>query len=320
MIKRLQRLTTLLIFMILCLTIGSPAVQAAENPSLELDVTVNLSGVLPTVPEDFLIKLAAEEIGNPMPEATLNGVYTMAVTGAGTKTFPKMTFSKVGIYNYRIWQQPGLEEDGYYDTTIYHLNVFVTNAPGGGLEITSLLYKNDEKEKSPEVIFDNRYAAPAVVRFTAQKLLDNKIPLDNQFTFVLTDASGTVLQTKKNLGDDVMFDEIALKETGARVFYLKEEKGSDPFILYDQTLYKITVNVSKNTIGDYVASMTMEVNGQIYSGNPIFRNRTLEIEDVSDKPKPELPRTGESKSMLPVVGVLLLIGGVSLNLNRKKTH
>src|SRR5690554_5276083 len=70
--KSLHRLTTLLIFMILCLTIGSPAVLAAESPSLELGVTENLSGTLPAVPEDFLIKLAAVEIGNPMPEATLN--------------------------------------------------------------------------------------------------------------------------------------------------------------------------------------------------------------------------------------------------------
>lgn len=311
----LQRLTTLLIFMILCLTIGSPAVLAAESPSLELGVTVKLSGTLPTVPEDFLIKLAADEIGNPMPEATLNGVYTMAVTGAGTSTFPEMTFTKVGIYNYRIWQQPGLDPNGYYDTSIYHLNVFVTNALGGGLEIISLLYKDDETEKSPDVIFNNHYANPAVVRFTAQKQLDAKSPLDNQFTFMLTDADGVVLQTKRNQADAVIFDEIAIRENGTKVYYLKEEKGSNPFILYDPSVYKITVNVSKNSVGDYIAATTTELAGQTYSGIPIFRNRTFEIEDVRD-----LPRTGEAQSMLPIIGVLLLLGGVTLNLHRKKTH
>ena len=313
--KSLHRLTTLLIFMILCLTIGSPAVLAAENPSLELGVTVNLSGILPTVPEDFLIKLEADEIGNPMPEATLNGVYTMAVTGGGTSTFPKLTFSKVGIYQYRIWQQPGLDPNGYYDTTIYHLNVFVTNAEGGGLEITALLNKAGETEKSDEIIFENRYATPAVVKFTAKKLLDDKIPINNQFTFMLTDADGTILQTKRNLADDVIFDEIALRETGTKVYYLREEKGSNPFVLYDPSVYKITVNVSKNSTGDYVATTTTELAGQIYSGIPVFKNKTLEIEDIRD-----LPGTGEAQSMLPILGALLLLGGVTMNLKRKKTH
>ncbi len=309
--KSLHHITTLLIFMILCLTIGSPAVLAAENPSLELDVTVNLSGILPPVPEDFLIKLEADEIGNPMPVATLNGVYTMVITGAGTANFPKLTFSKVGIYKYRIWQQPGLDPNGYYDTTIYHLNVFVTNAVGGGLEITSVINKDGEIEKKPDVIFDNRYANPAVVRFTAQKLLDNKTPLDNQFTFMLTDADGAVLQTKRNLADGVTFDDIVIKETGTKVYFLKEEKGANPLIQYDPTVYKITINVSKNSTGDYVATSTIEVSGKIYSGIPIFKNKTIIR---------ELPKTGEAQSMLPILGVVLLLGGVTLNLKRKKTR
>lgn len=315
--KSLKRLTTLLIFMILCLTIGSPAVLAAENPTLELGVTVKLSGTLPTAPEDFLIKLAADEIGNPMPEATLNGVYTMTVTGAGTATFPEMTFSKVGIYKYRIWQQPGSDPNGYYDSTIYHLNVLITNAEGGGLEITSLLYKNEETDKSPDVIFDNHYANPAVVRFTAEKLLDEDIPDDNQFTFILMDEEETVLQTKRNLGKDVIFDEIAIRETGIKVYYLREEKGSDSFILYDSSVYKITIDVSKNQTGDYVAMTTIELEGQTYSGIPIFNNETLEFKDIEDLP---LPSTGEAKTMLPLAGVILILSGAYLSLKPKKTR
>ncbi|MBO1265024.1 LPXTG cell wall anchor domain-containing protein [Proteiniclasticum sp. SCR006] len=315
--KSLKRFTTLLIFMILCLAIGSPAVLAAENPSLELGVTVKLSGTLPTTPEDFLIKLAADEIGNPMPEGALNGVYTMTVTGAGAITFPEMTFSKVGIYKYRIWQQPGSDPNGYYDSTIYHLNVLITNAEDGGLEITSLLYKNEETDKSPDVIFDNHYANPAVVRFTAEKLLDGNIPDDDDFTFMLTDAEGAVLQTKRNLSEDVIFDEIAIRETGTNVYYLREQKGSDPFIQYDPSVYKITVDVSKNQAGDYVATTTIERKGQSYSGIPIFNNETLEFEDIEDLP---LPSTGEAKTMFPLAGVILILSGTYLSLKPKKTR
>ena len=306
---RFKRLMPLLIFSILCLTIGSPAVLAAENPSLELGVTVNLSGTLPAEPEDFLIKLTADEIGNPMPEGTLTDVYTLTVTGEGTATFPKITYPKVGIYKYRIWQQPGLDPNGYYDTTLYHLTVYVTNAVGGGMEITTVLYKDDETEKSPEVIFENRYADPAVVRFSARKLLDDTIPQDGRFTFLLTDADGTVLQTKQNIGDDVTFDAISIRETGITVFYLKEQRGTDLKMIYDPTVYKITVATAKTQTGDYVATTTIEKAGAVYPGIPLFNNRTG-----------ELPNTGESNSVLPFIGALLLLGGAALSLRSRELH
>ena len=132
----------------------APTALAAENPSVAISATVKLTGTLPATPGSFPIKLSANELSNPMPVGSLNGISTMIVNGAGTVTFPEITFAKVGIYKYTIWQQSGSDPDCQYDTTIYHLTIFVTNADGGGLETTSVIY-DGETEKCPAVVFHN---------------------------------------------------------------------------------------------------------------------------------------------------------------------
>ena len=69
-----------------------------------------------------------------------------------------MTFSKVGIYRYTIWQVEGNNVDCTYDKSFYHLIVYVTNIENSdGLEATSLLYKDSETEKLEKVKFHNVY-------------------------------------------------------------------------------------------------------------------------------------------------------------------
>lgn len=306
--KSLRIVIPTLLFMIMCLTILTPAAMAAENPSVDISVTVTLSGTLPETPEDFLIKLSAEEMSNPMPEGSLNGISTVIATGAGTVTFPTITYDRVGMYEYTVWQQVGTNPDAVYDTSVYHLKVYVTNAPGGGLEVTTVLYKNDDTEKSPDIIFENTYANPALVNFRALKSLDGKVPADGLFTFRLTDESGTLLQTKTNAGQDVIFDGILLKEAGTHIFYIREVKGTNPKILYDPAVYKVTVTVMKNSEGNYEAAVFYERDGSPFTGIPVFANQTI---------PGDLPNTGESQSALPFIGVILVLGGAALTLRRK---
>ena len=306
--KSLRKIVPTLLFMIMCLTILTPAAMAAENPNLEISATVSLSGALPDTPEDFSIKLTADEMSNPMPEGSLNGVATVIINGGGTVTFPKITFSKVGMYDYTIWQEPGMYPDATYDEEIYHLTVFVTNAAGGGLEITTVVYKEGEEEKSPSIDFDNKYPNPAFIKFQAAKTLDGKTPLDERFKFYLTSEDGELLQTKTNMGMSVEFDEIKFNEVGTHIFYIREEKGNDILIIYDETVFKVTVTVTKDPDGNYVASAQYEQSDNPVAGIPAFTNKTK---------LPDLPDAGESQSALPFVGVVLVIGGLALTMRRK---
>lgn len=140
-----------------CMTGVQPAI-AGEQPDVSVPVTVTLTGTLPEKAEDFEIVLNADDEAFPMPEGAENGSYIMTITGEGTKSFPEITYDRVGIYTYTISQNAGTNEKCTYDSTLYTLDVYVTNAEDGdGLETTVVLYTSDEKEKYAEAGFMNAY-------------------------------------------------------------------------------------------------------------------------------------------------------------------
>lgn len=168
-IKNKKFLTVLLIFT-LCLTLFATAAQAAELPSFELPVTVSLDGTLPSVDEDFTIVLKADNPAYPMPKGSENGVFSMIITGANTVKMPVIEYSSVGIYTYTIFQEANTNEDCSYDSIVYNLVVYVTNAEeGSGLEITVLLYQLGETDKLSEVVFHNEYDVTVVAGDTDEQ-------------------------------------------------------------------------------------------------------------------------------------------------------
>ena len=79
----------------------------------------------------------------------------------------------------------------------------------------------------------------------AAKTLDGKAPGTNVFQFQLIDSTGNILQTKKNDSDgNIIFDRIsyAKNDIGKTFIYkVKEIAGQDPAIVYDATVYTVTV-------------------------------------------------------------------------------
>ena len=156
--KNIKNIAMTLLILVMYIMIMTSPVLAAELPRTKLQVTVSLEGTLPTKEEDFIVNLKADNMDNPMPEGTIDGSYSITVAGEDTRTFPEMTFSKVGIYRYTIWQVEGNNVDCTYDKSFYHLIVYVTNIENSdGLEATSLLYKDSETEKLEKVKFHNVY-------------------------------------------------------------------------------------------------------------------------------------------------------------------
>lgn len=292
-----------LIFMIICLMIFTPSAMAMENPSVEIDTTVILSGTLPDTPEDFSIKLSADGMNSPMPEGSLNGVFTMTIRGEGSVTLPKIIYSRVGIFEYRIWQEPGLNPDCTYDDSLYELTVFVTDAEVGGLQATTILYKKGEADKFPAAVFNNGYANPALIRLQALKTLNDEVPKDDRFTFILTDYSGQVLQTKTNKAGNIFFDKFPIKEEGSKAFYIKEKLENETSVIYDTSEYKVIVVTRKDKSGNYQSNISFEKSDKPFEGTPIFRNKTKEI---------PLPSTGQAQSALPLLGGILLLAGAAL--------
>ena len=147
----------LLITAMCCITTALPA-YAAELPGVSVPVTISLSGTLPYPAEDYTVVLKAEDAAYPMPSGTISGAYSMTITGKGTKNFPVITYDRVGVYTYTIYQVAGTNKKCTYDETVYTLLVQITNKEDySGLEATAVLYPDSDGEKLPGAEFLNKY-------------------------------------------------------------------------------------------------------------------------------------------------------------------
>lgn len=168
-IKHTKFLTKLLIFTMLLMVFSSAGFAEAAKAELPVPVRVILSGYPPADDEDYRIILEADNPNNPMPIGSIDGKYTMIITGEGSSKLPNIDFKSkgIGIYEYKIFQLAGTNRLASYDDAVYNLIVYVTNEKNGtGFETTAYLYLLDgngsEVEgKREEVIFENDYDRPS---------------------------------------------------------------------------------------------------------------------------------------------------------------
>ncbi len=156
--KRLMSAVLGILMAVMCMMNMTVPAFAAENPGVSVPVTVSLSGTLPKPAEDFTIKLRADNASYPMPEGAVGDVYTMTITGADTKNLPTISYNRVGVYTYTIYQVAGSNKKCTYDDTVYSLVITITNAEdGSGLEATAVLHPDSEGDKLPGAEFKNVY-------------------------------------------------------------------------------------------------------------------------------------------------------------------
>ena len=111
---------------------------------------------------------------------------------------------------------------------------------------------------------------PAKVNLTAGKTLNGSVPSRNDFTFILKDRDGNILQTVNNVAGNISFAEMVFDKEGVYEYTISEQTDTDKSINYDNTVYTVTIKVTRND--DYTAEITYEKNGQAYSGTPMFAN------------------------------------------------
>ena len=139
---------------ILFLLGAAPSVLAAGLPSVAIPVKVEVEGAAPSVPEEFVVQMEAEDPSYPMPEGSVDGIFEMVISGNSFMSFPSMSYTEPGIYTYTIEQRAGLNPLCAYDPSVYHLKVSVTIA----------LRSEDADEKLAEAMFTNRYGTSPVPR------------------------------------------------------------------------------------------------------------------------------------------------------------
>lgn len=193
---------TALLILVMCLTSFAATVCAAEALSLKVPVSVTLSGDIPQTAEEYTIKWKAADAATPMPEGSTDNVYTVKVTGEGKAVLPEIVYPATGIYEYTVWQEKGSNPLATYDSSVYSVKIYVTNATdGSGLESIVVAYVDGNEKKLNDIAFHNIYKnPPAQEEAPAEPPKEDKIDVliqtgqQNWLVFVLIGV-GIVLLT-----------------------------------------------------------------------------------------------------------------------------
>ena len=127
-----------------------------------------------------------------------------------------------------------------------------------------------------------------------------------EFTFEVRDAAGKTVATAKNTAKgELVFSDIVLNAAGKYTFEVVEVKGSVKGMIYDDTKYIVTVEVT-NEDSELKAAVTEP------KGGLVFKN-------IYKDPDPTNPSTGDDMPLLLLVGLMLAsAGGIVLMTTRRK--
>ena len=226
----------------------------------------------------------------------------------GSVEFPALSFDAAGDYRFKIREKNEGAAGYTYDASEFDLAVDVTDNGQGQLEAKASYAKPAE--------FSNSYKAGAASLVVDAKTVIKKGPKEedvpvkkDQFTLELVDKDGKVLHSLKNdENGKVVFPALTFDAAGEYTYTLRQVKGSEPGMTYDDKTYTVKVTVSDNGQGQLL------VQAENATG-VVFVNRLAETSQTEDpgkdpgkKEEKQLPKTGEASSILLIgLGFVLAI-------------
>lgn len=181
----------------------------------------------------------------------------------GEFSFPTITYTKEGTYQYTVTEVAGSNSTITYDKTSYDVEVTVKEKDGELTAEKRLLHHENE------IVFKNIYApGEANVAITATKSVENGELKAGLYTFQLV---GNDADSKATLGDkaltatndasgNVNFGNIKFTEAGYYTYTVSEvNDGKVAGVSYDDTKYTVQITVS-------------DVNGKLDTATKITKN------------------------------------------------
>ena len=153
--KILSKIATALMLGVLCFSILPTAYAEQQSVKLSIPVSVSVTGNPQEDAEVFDIILSPDDESYPLPDSSDSNVFDLKITGENSSSFD-INYSRVGIYNYKIYQQAGNNQQLRYDDTKYNLTVYVTNDEQNQLKVSAILHSDKEDGKPESVEFVNR--------------------------------------------------------------------------------------------------------------------------------------------------------------------
>lgn len=256
--------------------------------------------------EEFSFKLSA--VNNaPMPASAVNGVVTVKNDAAGVITFPEIAYDTVGVYHYTVEEVVGVDGTNgvTFDKTVYDVTVTVSDGGDGKLIAVAKSVKQGDTKDS-QILFFNKYqAAPAEFTFSGTKVLNGRDLVDGEFTFLLKNEAGEVLQTVTNKDGKFAFAAEKLLSAGTYKFTIAEDASpKKEGITYDTTVHVITVVVKDDGMGQLKTYVGEE---ETNKASVSFTNTYKAPQSGSNEP----PKTSDDSHLMGMA-VAMLASAASL--------
>ena len=168
---------------------------------------------------------------------------TVGNTADGRVAFSELHFDKAGTYTYTVEEVKGTNEDIIYDGM--KATVWITVTRDGDALVSTVANPKD-------TVFNNyvKDVQPAKAKFELTKVLTGRNLKDGEFSFVLKDDKGNVIQTvTNNAQGNISFENIVYDKPGVYYYTVEEVKGNEADVVYDNMVAKFQVTVTK-TVGE----------------------------------------------------------------------
>ena len=189
----------------------------------------------------------------------------------GTVTFKELSYTSEGTHTYTITENKGTDASINYSTQTITATVAVKK--DNDKLVATVTYSGGDTEKGDA--FTNTKTPPTpptpvpptvkptTAQFKAKKVLASNGSSDrtlkaNEFTFLLKDQAGTLIDTKTNgENGDILFNPVSFNEAGTFTYTIVEQKPATPesAITYDESVHTVTVTVTKDATGQLNADV-----------------------------------------------------------------
>ena len=186
----------------------------------------------------------------------------------GTVTFKELSYTAEGTHTYTITENKGTDPSINYSTQTITATVAVKKV--NDKLVATVTYSGGDTENGD--MFTNTKTPPTPVpptvkpttaQFKAKKVLaingsSDRTLKANEFTFLLKDQAGTLIDTKTNgENGDILFNPVSFNEAGTFTYTIVEQKPATPesAITYDESVHTVTVTVTKDENGQLNADV-----------------------------------------------------------------
>ena len=235
-----------------------------------------------------------------------DGAYTFTLTGEGqnqskenkgnTFTFDPIHYEvkDIGEHVYTIAESATTKDGSKYDATKYTVKVNVAEGNDGKLEVTKRVFKTDAEGKETEIgetepiTFNNTFTAKGSIDIDGTKIMKNKPLKAGDFTFILKDENGVVLQTtshgasaldRKDLTakasfafDTIEYTQEDLKAADGsylsevkKYYTVEEEAATKAGVTYSTAVYVIEVTIKSDKTENLVVTKKVRNKSEIKS-------------------------------------------------------